>query len=157
MPPKCSASDIDQKLEELDTYVRGHEALLASRNGSSLFKSLCQRASEEEKKWYFCLHKYARAFSELQKNRVLQTYARLAAHTGPRLGAAEPSPSRLAAEQSHGGAVPAPSRPAAESQARGDAVDGGHDLNDYPALFFRTLLRRLCRRWCLRGLVPMQE
>ena len=71
--------------------------------------------------------------------------------------AAEPSPSRPAAEQSHGGAEPAPSRPAVEqSQARGDAVTGGHDPNDYPAIF-RTLMRRLCRRWCLRGRVPMQE
>jgi len=55
---------------------------------------------------------------------------------GPRLGAAEPSPSRPAAEQSHGGAEPSPSRPAVQqSQARGDALDGAHDPNDYPALF----------------------
>ena len=81
MPPKLSAAQIDEKLEELHTFVREHAALLASRNGSSLCESLRQTASTEERKWYFFLHKSARALSESQKNRVLQTYALLAAHT----------------------------------------------------------------------------
>ena len=81
MPPKLSAAQIDEKLEELHTFVRGHAALLASCNESSLRESLRQTASTEERKWYFFLHKSARALSESQKNRVLQTYALLAAHT----------------------------------------------------------------------------
>ena len=85
MPPKLSAAQIDEKLEELHTFVRGHVALLASRNGLSLYGSLRQTASAEEKKWCNFLYKNAHVMTEAQQNHILQTYALLAEQRDPSL------------------------------------------------------------------------
>ena len=66
MPPKLSAAQIDEKLEELHTFVRGHAALLASRTGPSLYESLRKKASTEEDKWYTFIYKHMQVTTKTQ-------------------------------------------------------------------------------------------
>ena len=74
MPPKCSETQIDEKLQKLRAFVYGHAALLASRNGSSSRASFRQKASADEK-WWYMLSVRMRTFSESQKNSSLQICA----------------------------------------------------------------------------------
>ena len=112
MPPKLSAAQIDEMMEELHTFVCSNAALLASRNGSSLCASPSLKAWKEEKKWYFFLHRSARALSESQKMHVLQTYVLLAKVAS----AASTSMAAPAAEQRRTQSRASTSAPAAEQR-----------------------------------------
>ena len=77
MPAALTKSQIDGKLEDLRKYVRENQETLAARRGTTLVKSLRQKQSAEEKKWYMFLIKNGNGFTQKQAEHIKHTFALL--------------------------------------------------------------------------------
>ena len=73
MPPKATSQQINEKLEELSTFVQQNRELLAGRGPTTLLKAFRQNESSEERKWYTFLKKHDKTFTTSQKEHIQRT------------------------------------------------------------------------------------
>ena len=77
MPPKLTKADVDDKLRQLRSYVIECQEELSARRATTLVKTLQQKKSAEEQKWYQFLTKKSAGFTQDQTEHLQETFALL--------------------------------------------------------------------------------